>query len=103
MIVDRITPTTVMVQFERAEDAPGIDRYYGKTKNESVVIECEIEADVEPLECELEGLTPAMKHIVVGYACLLGSLGCSEGIEESFWTPPMGKTVLLFFDYKLKI
>ncbi len=65
--------------------------------------ECEIEADVEPLECEIEGLTPAMKHIVVGYACLLGSLGCSEGIEESFWTPPMGKTVLLFFDYKLKI
>ncbi len=98
MLVDSITPTGATVQFERAEDAPGIDRYYGKTKNESLVIECEIEADAEPLECELEGHMPSMKHIVVGYACLPGSLGCGEEIEESFWTPPMGKTVLMFLD-----
>ncbi len=80
-----------MVQFERPEDAPGIDRYYGKVQNESKVFECEVAADAEPLECELESLTPSVKHIVVGYACLPDSLGCGEKIEESFWTPPMGK------------
>ncbi len=90
-----------MVRFERPEAAPGIDRYYGKVRNESTTIGCEVEADVEPLECELEGLTPSVKHIVVGYACLLGSLGCGEEIEESFWTPPMGKVVSPSLNYKL--
>ncbi len=91
--MESITPTTAMVQFERPEDAPGIDRYYGKVQNESITIECEVAADAEPLECELEGLTPSVKHIVVGYACLAGSLGCGEKIEEGVWTLPMGKII----------
>ncbi len=92
-----------MVQFEKPENVSGIGRYYGEVRNESTAIGCEVEADVEPLECELKGLTPSVKHIVVGFARLPNSLGCGEEIEESFWTPPMGKTVLLFFDYKLKV
>ncbi len=89
-----------MVQFEKPENVSGIDRYYGKFRNESTTIGCEIEADVEPLECELEVLTPSVKHIVVGFACLPDSLGCGEEIEESFWTPPMGKIVLPSLNYK---
>ncbi len=84
-----------MVQFEKPEIVSGVDRYHGKVRNESTTIGCEVEADAEPLECELEGLTPSVKHIIVEYACLPDSLGCGVEIEEGFWTPPMGKTILM--------
>ncbi len=93
LLVDSITPTTVRVQFEKPEDAPGIDRYSGKVEGESLTIKCEVKSDAEPLECELEGLMPSTKHIVVGYVCLSGSLGCSKGVKKSSWTPPMGKII----------
>ncbi len=82
-----------MVQFEKPEDAPGIDRYSGKVAGESLTIKCGAKAYLEPLECELEDLVPSSKYIVVGCACLPGSLGCSGGVKESFWTPPMGKII----------
>ncbi len=91
--MDSITATTVRVQFEKPEDALGIDRFSGKVEGGSITIECEVKSDAEPLECELEGLIPSTKYIVVGCACLPGSLGCSEGVKKSFWTPPMGKII----------
>ncbi len=79
-----------MVIFEQPADASGIDHYYGKVKNESVAIGCEVKAGTEPLQCELAGLTPSLKYVVAGYACLAGSLGCGAAAEGSLWTPPTG-------------
>ncbi len=87
---DEVTPTTALVAFEEPTDTSGIDRYYGKVKNESMALECEVEANAEPLQCELAGLVPSLGYVIVGYACLAGSLGCGAGVEGNLWTPPMG-------------
>ncbi len=79
-----------MVLFEQPADASGIDHYYGRVKNESMAIDCEVMADAELLQCELTGLVPSLGYVVAGYACLAGSLGCGAATEGSLWTPPMG-------------
>ncbi len=73
------------------EIATGIDHFTVIVQGSDPIIECTVEANADPLECELTELTPASEQIIQAYSCLAGSLGCSSPVEGVFWTYPMRK------------
>ncbi len=68
-----------------------IDHFTVSVEGSDPIIECTVEANADPLECELTELTPASEYIIQTYSCLAGSLGCSSPVEGVFWTYPMRK------------
>ncbi len=69
----------------------GIDHFTVSVQGSDPIIKCTVEANADPLECELTELIPASEQIIHAYSCLAGSLGCSSPVEASFWTYPMRK------------
>ncbi len=82
---------SALVEVMPPEIMTGIDHFTVTVQGSDPIIECTVEANADPLECELTELTPASEQIIQAYSCLAGSLGCSSPVEAAFWTYPMRK------------
>ncbi len=75
---------SALVEVMPPEIKTGIDHFVVAVQGSDPIVKCTVEANADPLECELTELTPASEQIIQAYSCLAGSLGCSSPVEGIF-------------------
>ncbi len=83
--------SAALVEVQQPEEDPAITLYRAKVKNGSPQQACTIMACINPLTCEISGLTLGANYTVEVKACVSDENGCSEKTESDFSIKPTGK------------
>ncbi len=84
------TTNSLFVNIVPPDGNPATEEYQASVKLGSPSQTCSVKADVDPLGCKIENLSPAREYVILVKGCLPSSVGCGASLEKVFWTTPKG-------------
>ncbi len=88
--LDNVTATSVQITFTPPDDSSNIDEYEASVKGGTASQVCTVKSTATPLQCLIDGLSPAEQYTIEAISCTASPRRCSSPIEKSFWTNPYG-------------